>query len=103
MGSAMIRLYSGIVSPAGNIPAPKEVEEGIYAGYAWVNHARYPAAIFIKNGVLEANLLGYSGAPFTGQELTVEILQGLPESNKLHAKEAVKAYINGLRRHNGMW
>jgi riboflavin kinase / FMN adenylyltransferase len=62
----------GLGFPTVNLELKEEIESGVYKGVVRVGSSKYKAAIFVKDKILEAHILNFSGNLY-GKEVSVTI------------------------------
>lgn len=72
--------------PTVNLELKDEIKNGVYKGKLEIGSKKFDAAIFIKNGVLEAHIIGYSGDLY-GKVIEIEIGEKIRDVMKFESNE----------------
>jgi GxxExxY protein len=78
--------------PTANIKLEKNLASGVYSGKVYFQDKKYQAGIFIKENILEAYILDFSGDLY-GAEIKVELGEMIREARKFNSDEELTKQI----------
>lgn len=78
--------------PTANIIINNEAKDGVYAGNVYFQEKKYKAGIFVKDNILEAHILDFSGDLY-GESIEVKIGKKIRDVIKFSNNKELKKQI----------